>query len=130
MCIWRSGAQPAGVNPADLTSFVRDIPDFPRPGIVFKDITPLLLHPDALDTAVAALAARVSDLHVDFVVAAEARGFILGAALARELGAGLVPARRPTWWSISAPRSSAALFWWSSAFSRDAAGSRPIGSKP
>ena len=83
------------MNPADLTSFVRDIPDFPSPGIVFKDITPLLLDPDALDTAVSALAACVSDLHVDFVVAAEARGFILGAALARELGAGFVPARKP-----------------------------------
>jgi adenine phosphoribosyltransferase len=83
------------VNPADLTSFVRDIPDFPSPGIVFKDITPLLLNPDALDTAVSALAACVSDLQVDFVVAAEARGFILGAALARELGAGFVPARKP-----------------------------------
>ncbi len=93
--IWQPGAGPAGVNPADLPAFVRDIPDFPSPGIVFKDITPLLLDAGALDTAVGELAARVRDLEVDFVVAAEARGFILGAALARELGAGFVPARKP-----------------------------------
>lgn len=79
----------------DLRAFVRDIPDFPRPGIIFRDITPLLLDPSALDAAVAGLAARVASARVDFVVAAEARGFILGAALARELGAGFVPARKP-----------------------------------
>jgi adenine phosphoribosyltransferase len=78
-----------------LRALVRDIPDFPSPGIVFKDITPLLLDPSGLDQAVAGLAERVAPLRVDFVVAAEARGFILGAALARELGAGFVPARRP-----------------------------------
>jgi adenine phosphoribosyltransferase len=79
----------------DLRAFVRDIPDFPRPGILFRDITPLLLDSAALDAAVAELAARVEPAQVDFVVAAEARGFILGAALARELGAGFVPARKP-----------------------------------
>ena len=79
----------------DLRAFVRDIPDFPRPGIVFRDITPLLLDAAALDAAVSGLAARVTPTDVDFVVAAEARGFILGAALARQLGAGFVPARKP-----------------------------------
>jgi adenine phosphoribosyltransferase len=79
----------------DLRSYVRDIPDFPRPGIVFKDITPLLLDPVALDAAVAGLAAFAEPLGVEFVVAAEARGFILGGALARQLGAGFVPARKP-----------------------------------
>jgi len=79
----------------NLREFIRDIPNFPSPGIVFKDITPLLLEPRALDAAVAALAALASPSQVDFVVAAEARGFILGAALARELGAGFVPARKP-----------------------------------
>jgi adenine phosphoribosyltransferase len=62
---------------------------------VFKDITPLLLDPAALDLAVSALAEQAAPLSVDYVVAAEARGFILGAALARELQAGFVPARRP-----------------------------------
>jgi adenine phosphoribosyltransferase len=83
------------VTTVDLRKFVRDIPDFPRPGIVFKDITPLLLDPAALDQAVSELAALARPLSVDLVVAAEARGFILGAALARELGAGFVPARKP-----------------------------------
>jgi adenine phosphoribosyltransferase len=80
---------------ADLRGYVRDIPDFPTPGILFRDITPLLLNPEALDAAVSALASPLAQERVDFVVAAEARGFILGAALARELGAGFVPARKP-----------------------------------
>jgi adenine phosphoribosyltransferase len=83
------------VSTVDLKRFVRDIPDFPRPGIVFKDITPLLLDAAALDQAVSELAALARPLSVDLVVAAEARGFILGAALARELGVGFVPARKP-----------------------------------
>jgi adenine phosphoribosyltransferase len=74
---------------------IRDIPDFPKPGIVFKDITPLLLDPVALDAAVRALADWARPREIDLVVAAEARGFILGAAIARELGAGFVPARKP-----------------------------------
>jgi adenine phosphoribosyltransferase len=79
----------------DLRAHVRDIPDFPTQGIVFKDISPLLLDPDALDAAVAGLAELAAPLGIDFVVAAEARGFILGGALSRELHAGFVPARRP-----------------------------------
>lgn len=85
-------ASEAGVN---LRSLIRDIPDFPRPGIVFKDITPLLLNPNGLDAAVSRLTRFARPLDVDFVVAAEARGFILGGALARDLGAGFVPARKP-----------------------------------
>jgi adenine phosphoribosyltransferase len=83
------------MNAVDLRALIRDIRDFPRPGIVFRDITPLLLDPAGLDAAVAGLAARVEPLSVDFVVAAEARGFILGGALARAIGAGFVPARKP-----------------------------------
>jgi adenine phosphoribosyltransferase len=82
-------------RPADLRALIRDIPDFPKPGITFKDITPLLLDPHAIDTAVEQLAEWAGPRGVDFVVAAEARGFILGAAIARELGAGFVPARKP-----------------------------------
>jgi adenine phosphoribosyltransferase len=80
---------------ANLRALIRDIPDFPKPGIVFKDITPLLLDPHAVDTAVEEIAEWAGPRGVDFVVAAEARGFILGAAIARELGAGFVPARKP-----------------------------------
>jgi adenine phosphoribosyltransferase len=79
----------------DLRARVRDIPDFPSPGVVFKDISPLLLNADALDAAVAGLAELAAPLEIDLVVAAEARGFILGGALSRALHAGFVPARRP-----------------------------------
>jgi adenine phosphoribosyltransferase len=81
--------------PVDLKRFVRDIPDFPQPGIVFKDITPLLLNAEALDQAVNGLSRVAGGLEVDFVLAPEARGFILGGAVARALGAGFIPARRP-----------------------------------
>jgi adenine phosphoribosyltransferase len=80
---------------SDLSAHIRDIPDFPKPGILFKDITPLLLDREALADAIGQLADWARPLDVDFVVAAEARGFILGAAIARELGAGFVPARKP-----------------------------------
>jgi len=79
----------------NLADRIRDIPDFPKPGIVFKDITPLLLDPAALDDAVKQLADWARPKEIDLVLAAEARGFILGAALARELGVGFVPARKP-----------------------------------
>lgn len=85
----------APLRTTDLSSFVREIPDFPRPGISFKDITPLLLDHRALKAAIDGLAALVEPLEVDLVLAAEARGFILGGALACQLGAGFVPARKP-----------------------------------
>jgi adenine phosphoribosyltransferase len=78
-----------------LRGLIREIPDFPRPGIGFKDITPLLADRQALATAVRALADMARPLGVDCVVAAEARGFLLGPALALELGAGFVLARKP-----------------------------------
>jgi adenine phosphoribosyltransferase len=79
----------------DLRSRIRDIPGFPSPGIVFKDITPLLADAAALREAVDALADRAKPKHVDCVIAAEARGFLLGPALALALGAGFVLARKP-----------------------------------
>jgi adenine phosphoribosyltransferase len=78
-----------------LRGLVREIPDFPRAGISFKDITPLLAVPDALAASVQALAKLARPLEVDCVIAAEARGFLLGPALAVELGAGFVLARKP-----------------------------------
>jgi adenine phosphoribosyltransferase len=78
-----------------LRGLIREIPDFPRPGIGFKDITPLLADPLALAAAVRALAELARPLQVDCVIAAEARGFLLGPALALELGAGFVLARKP-----------------------------------
>jgi adenine phosphoribosyltransferase len=79
----------------DLKAYVRDVPDFPKPGIIFKDITPLLRDPLALRYAVDRLAEFGVPRRPDVVLGAEARGFILGAALAYSLGAGFVPARKP-----------------------------------
>lgn len=79
----------------DLTDYVRDVPDFPQPGIVFKDITPLLANAVALNACIAALAEPFRDQRIDLVCAIESRGFIFGAALARDLGAGFVPIRKP-----------------------------------
>ena len=79
----------------DLAALVRDVPDFPRPGIAFKDISPLLASPEALSQAVDELAAHAAPLRPDVVLGAEARGFILGGALAVRLGCGFLPARKP-----------------------------------
>jgi adenine phosphoribosyltransferase len=81
--------------PQRLRELIREIPDFPRPGIGFKDITPLLADPAALAESVRGLADYARPLGVECVVAAEARGFLLGPALALELGAGFVLARKP-----------------------------------
>jgi adenine phosphoribosyltransferase len=83
------------VTAVDLKSFVREVDDFPEPGIGFKDITPLLLDHAALSRAVDELAAWTSERRPDLVLGAEARGFILGGAIAKEAGCGFVPARRP-----------------------------------
>lgn len=79
----------------DLREWIRDIPDFPKPGILFKDITPLLGDPAAFRAAIDALAERFKDAGVDTIAAAEARGFIFGAPLALALDAGFVPIRKP-----------------------------------
>ena len=79
----------------DLYSYVRDIPDYPKPGILFRDITPLLAHPQALKAAAEQLADPYRGQQVDIVAAAEARGFIFAAPLAIQLGAGFVPIRKP-----------------------------------
>jgi len=79
----------------DLASRVRDIPDFPSPGIVFKDITPLVADPSAFREAIDQLAAWAGPRTPDVILGAEARGFIFGGALAYALGCGFVPARKP-----------------------------------
>lgn len=78
-----------------LTSRLRDVPDFPKPGIVFKDLTPLLADVEAFRFSVDALADRVAERSVEKVVGVEARGFIFASAIAYRLGAGLVPVRKP-----------------------------------
>ena len=81
--------------PVDLRSFIRDVPDFPKEGILFKDIMPLLQDPLALRYTVDRLVEFGTGKKVDIILGAEARGFILGAAMAYGLGAGFVPARKP-----------------------------------
>lgn len=79
----------------DLAQYIRDVPDWPKPGVLFKDITTLLKVPEAFREAVDRLAEPFMDKDVDIVVSVEARGFIFGGALAYKLGAGFVPARKP-----------------------------------
>lgn len=81
-------------NPQVLADAVRNIADWPKPGVQFKDITPILADPHLMAQAVEALAAPFADEGVTKIVAIEARGFILGAALAQYLGAGFVPVRK------------------------------------
>ncbi len=78
-----------------LESYIRSIPDFPQPGVMFRDLTPLLGDAGALRTAIGALAAPFRDAQVDVVAGMEARGFIFGALVAWQLGAGFVPLRKP-----------------------------------
>ena len=88
----------AELSPADikfLSALIRDIPDFPQKGIVFKDITPLLRDPAALNLAVELLTRPFRNERVDLVAGAESRGFIFGAAVARSLSAGFIPIRKP-----------------------------------
>jgi adenine phosphoribosyltransferase len=78
-----------------LREHIRDIPDFPKPGILFRDLTPMLSHGPALREAVRALSEPFRDDGIDYVLGTEARGFIFGAPVAIELGVGFVPIRKP-----------------------------------
>ncbi|MCB9850434.1 MAG: adenine phosphoribosyltransferase [Phycisphaerales bacterium] len=88
-------AQTAPLSVTDLSALIRDVPDFPKPGIVFKDITPLLADPAGLALAVECLAQPFRRMNIDKVVGAESRGFIFGTAVAQSLSAGFVPVRKP-----------------------------------
>ena len=79
----------------DLKAYIRDVPDFPKPGIMFRDITPLLANPHAFNEAIEQMAAHYEGKQIDAVVAAEARGFIFAAPLALRLNCGFVPVRKP-----------------------------------
>ena len=78
----------------DLKRHIRNIPDWPKEGILFRDITPLLLNPEAFAAAIEALSVDFKDIDVEYVAAVEARGFIFGSAVAEKLGAGFVPIRK------------------------------------
>ena len=79
----------------DLAAFLRDVPDFPKPGILFKDITPLLQSPEGLRASIEGLASLVDPDGYDLVCGIESRGFIFGTALANHVGKGFVPIRKP-----------------------------------
>jgi adenine phosphoribosyltransferase len=79
----------------DFESFITDIPDYPEPGVVFKDITPLFADPNAMRQTVLAIADHFRDAGITKVVGPEARGFMIGVPVAMELGAGFIPARKP-----------------------------------
>jgi adenine phosphoribosyltransferase len=79
----------------DLKSYIRDVPDFPKTGILYRDITPLLNNAEAFTAAIRELANRYHDSEIDVIVAAEARGFLFGVPLAMELGVSFVPIRKP-----------------------------------
>jgi adenine phosphoribosyltransferase len=85
----------AASAPVDIRNWIRDIPDFPKPGILFKDITPLLGSPEAFRTSIDLLESEFRDRGIDVIAAAEARGFIFGAPLALKMNAGFVPIRKP-----------------------------------
>jgi len=79
----------------DLKAFIRDIPDFPQKGVIFRDITPLIKNPEAFKYAIDTIVEEVKKYEFDLVVCPEARGFIIGAPIAYLLGKGFVPVRKP-----------------------------------
>ena len=79
----------------DFKSYIRTIPDYPKPGILFRDVTTLMAHPEAFKAAIHAIAAPYKGQRIDQVAGIDARGFILGGALAVELGAGFTALRKP-----------------------------------
>jgi len=79
----------------DLNAYLRDVPDFPKPGIVFKDITPLLASPPAMQYCVEKMAEHLQGQSIDRIAAIESRGFLFGMPLALHLGVGLTPIRKP-----------------------------------
>jgi adenine phosphoribosyltransferase len=83
-----------GVNPEELRRAIRDIPDFPKPGILFRDISPILSNPELFRQVVDALAAEAEKSAPSKVVGIDARGFLFGAAVAYKLGIGLIPVRK------------------------------------
>lgn len=79
----------------DLKSHIRDVPDFPKPGILFRDITPLLSNPEALQYSIDYFAEQVADYQPDYIVGIESRGFMFGMPLAYKMGVGFAPVRKP-----------------------------------
>ncbi|MEC9280512.1 MAG: purine phosphoribosyltransferase family protein, partial [Chloroflexota bacterium] len=79
----------------ELKDYIRDVPDFPEPGILFKDITPMLANPQAFGLAIDSLEGLFKDVYFDAIVAVESRGFLFGAPLADRLKKPIIPVRKP-----------------------------------
>ncbi|MBI3307681.1 MAG: adenine phosphoribosyltransferase [Candidatus Omnitrophica bacterium] len=90
----KKNSSPQGFNPESLKKIIRDIPDFPKKGIIFKDITPLLKHPEAFRHCVDLIAEHLKSLKIDYVIGIESRGFIFSPLLAYNLNVGFVPVRK------------------------------------
>ena len=99
----------------ELRAFIREVPDFPKPGVVFKDITPLLRSPRALERTVHELAEPYRRAGITQVAAIESRGFIFGSCVARVLGAGFVPIRKPGKLPWTTRRNEYVLEYWTDA---------------
>src|SRR5690606_1767963 len=91
----RDDSMTSSTTHIQLEDYIRDIPDFPQPGIMFKDICPLLKAPEAFKAAVDRLVEHARTLEVDVIVGVESRGFLFGAPMAYQLGAAFVPVRKP-----------------------------------
>ena len=85
---------PLGVK-MDIKSLIRNIPDFPKPGIIYRDITTLLQNPEGLNYVIDHFSDEYANLNIDYVIGIESRGFIFGAPIAYKLNAGFVPVRKP-----------------------------------
>ena len=109
----------------DLKAYVRDIPDFPQPGILFRDITPILSHPAAFKYVVDQLAERYRNQGIDCIVAIEARGFLFGAPMAHQLGVGLVPVRKEGKLPYQSLRAAYSLEYGTSVMEMHSDGIRP-----
>lgn len=91
----RPSGRPESLSPVDVQSYIRAIPDFPIPGILFRDITPLLKDKQGFKAAIDLFVEQYKNRSIDYVVGIEARGYMLGAPLAYSIGAGFVPVRKP-----------------------------------
>ena len=109
----------------DLKAYVRDIPDFPQPGILFRDITPILSDPTAFKYVVDRLAERYRNQGIDCIVAIEARGFLFGAPMAHQLGVGLVPVRKEGKLPYQSLRAAYSLEYGTSVMEMHSDGIRP-----
>ena len=111
-----------------LERFIRDVPDFPKPGIVFKDITPLLANPAALRNTIDTMSQRIRAANVERIIGIESRGFLFGVPVALELGIGFTPVRKPK--KLPWKTTSMGYRWATRSWCTRVGGIRPIRGSP